>query len=199
MKELNSSSACNNFVLKGGTALHLCYGSDRFSEDIDLDGIKHVSLEKVIRDGCKSVGVKCDVVVVKDTDTVTRYSVRFDKSHPLKVEVSYRNSGALKSGGLEIACVNGIRVYTLDSMFPMKVSAFKNRDAARDFYDICWYVKNLGVGEKVAYDILSAVEAKGLDDLVAMMKEDLTVMSDMDYEEMALELIETLELVGGVT
>lgn len=30
----------DQFVLKGGTALSLCYGLDRFSEDIDLDGRK---------------------------------------------------------------------------------------------------------------------------------------------------------------
>ena len=28
----------DSFILKGGTALFLCYHLDRFSEDIDLDG-----------------------------------------------------------------------------------------------------------------------------------------------------------------
>lgn len=28
----------NDFILKGGTALMLCYSLDRFSEDIDLNG-----------------------------------------------------------------------------------------------------------------------------------------------------------------
>ena len=39
LTELNS---CGNdrFILKGGTALMLCYGLDRFSEDIDLDGTR---------------------------------------------------------------------------------------------------------------------------------------------------------------
>lgn len=36
MKYLNKKTG--NFVLKGGTALQLCYRLDRFSEDIDLDG-----------------------------------------------------------------------------------------------------------------------------------------------------------------
>lgn len=30
----------DQFILKGGTALARCYGLDRFSEDIDLDGTK---------------------------------------------------------------------------------------------------------------------------------------------------------------
>lgn len=36
MESMNRSSD-NPFILKGGTALMLCYGLTRFSEDIDLD------------------------------------------------------------------------------------------------------------------------------------------------------------------
>lgn len=32
-------------VLKGGTALLLCYGLDRFSEDLDFDAPKKLNLE----------------------------------------------------------------------------------------------------------------------------------------------------------
>ena len=39
----------DQFVLKGGTALSLCYGLDRFSEDIDLDGRKQDIKEIVKR------------------------------------------------------------------------------------------------------------------------------------------------------
>ena len=39
----------DQFVLKGGTALSLCYGLDRFSEDIDLDGRKQ-DIKEIVND-----------------------------------------------------------------------------------------------------------------------------------------------------
>lgn len=41
LKDLNRETA--SFVLKGVTALMLCYDLDRFSEDIDFDG----TIEKI--------------------------------------------------------------------------------------------------------------------------------------------------------
>jgi predicted nucleotidyltransferase component of viral defense system len=37
-------------VLKGGTALLLCYGLDRFSEDLDFDAPKKLNLESRLED-----------------------------------------------------------------------------------------------------------------------------------------------------
>ena len=43
------NSQTDQFILKGGTALMLCYGLNRFSEDIDLDGFKQIPREEIIK------------------------------------------------------------------------------------------------------------------------------------------------------
>jgi len=50
---LNTRSS--RFILKGGTALHLCYKLDRFSEDIDLDG-KEKGLPAFVNEFCQNSG-----------------------------------------------------------------------------------------------------------------------------------------------
>lgn len=42
------------FVLKGSTALSCCYGLDRFSEDIDLDG-KNKTLKRLLKDSVQDM------------------------------------------------------------------------------------------------------------------------------------------------
>lgn len=59
----------DQFVLKGGTALSLCYGLDRFSEDIDLDGRKQ-DIKEIVKRFCVNHGV--NFRVAKDTATVKR-------------------------------------------------------------------------------------------------------------------------------
>ena len=48
LTELNQKSI--DYILKGGTALFLCYGLDRFSTDIDLDSKRN--LNTFISDSC---------------------------------------------------------------------------------------------------------------------------------------------------
>ena len=87
----------DQFVLKGGTALSLCYGLDRFSEDIDLDGRKQ-DIKEIVKRFCVNHGV--NFRVAKDTATVKRCIIDYGNDvHPLKIEVSYRN----KNLGLEEA------------------------------------------------------------------------------------------------
>ncbi|MBQ69776.1 hypothetical protein CL689_07045 [Candidatus Saccharibacteria bacterium] len=80
-------------VLKGGTALMLCYDLDRFSEDLDFDAPKKLNLESKIKSSIPSNLDLVQILVLKNTDTVTRYRVRYrahDVERSLKIEVSYR-------------------------------------------------------------------------------------------------------------
>ncbi len=43
--------------LKGGTALLLCHGLDRFSEDIDLNSEKKFNLESIIKQSAKKSNI----------------------------------------------------------------------------------------------------------------------------------------------
>lgn len=65
-------------VLKGGTALMLAYGLDRFSEDLDFDAPHKLNLECRIRRSVP-MGIKLESIdLLKDSNTVTRYRVRYE-------------------------------------------------------------------------------------------------------------------------
>ena len=126
-------------VLKGGTALLLAYGLDRFSEDLDFDAPHKLNLESRIR---RSVphGITVDSIdAVKDTPTVTRYRVRYESDHgprALKLEISYRTP-ALES---EARTIQGFRVAALPRIIDQKLLAAHDgrdtRSKVRDLYDL---------------------------------------------------------------
>ncbi|MCL2202615.1 MAG: nucleotidyl transferase AbiEii/AbiGii toxin family protein [Defluviitaleaceae bacterium] len=157
MEYLNALPA--HFVLKGGTALYLCYNLDRFSEDIDLDG-REKGLLTAVNDFCDKNGYAYRIA--KDTHMVERCFIHYGRNkHPLKIEASYRR---VKIPAHEVETINGIRVYGIEPLCVMKTTAYAGRDKIRDLYDIAFICNNY-------YDRLSpptvallrnAVEHKGI-------------------------------------
>lgn len=136
-------SETDNFILKGGTALYLCYGLTRFSEDIDLDGKNFnvkgkLEIRPYVENFCKQY--KFSANLKKDTDTVERWMIDYgEKGHHLKVEVSYRGANNLKT---DFKNISGIKVYSIDRLATMKATTLSDRTKIRDFYDICFIVNN---------------------------------------------------------
>jgi predicted nucleotidyltransferase component of viral defense system len=62
-------------VPKDGTALLLCYGLDRFSEDLDFDAPKRFNVATRVERLLQGVATHQEVRVVKDTETVQRLKV----------------------------------------------------------------------------------------------------------------------------
>lgn len=126
--------ASSDLTLKGGTALLLYYGLDRFSEDIDLDATK-VNIKSIISRYCKTKGYSFNVT--KDTSTVKRYMINYGDDESLKVEVSYRGKNIIESNRVNI---DGVNVYTLKELLFMKIDTFlsPNRNKIRDLYDIAF-------------------------------------------------------------
>ncbi len=131
----------DQFVLKGGTALSLCYGLDRFSEDIDLDGRKQ-DIKEIVKRFCVNHGV--NFRVAKDTETVKRCIIDYGNDiHPLKIEVSYRNKNLdLEEASKDWTQISGIKVYGIDALARMKAMAYQGRDKIRDLYDLSFIVNN---------------------------------------------------------
>ncbi len=126
---LNRNSS--GFILKGGTALLLCYGLDRFSEDIDLDGMDK-EIEKYVASFCEEKGFSYRTA--KNTDTVKRFMMNYGNAgKPLKIEVSYRKKEILPE---ETSMMHGIRVYEIEPLCIMKVNSYNSRDRIRDLYDV---------------------------------------------------------------
>lgn len=135
LKDLNRETA--SFVLKGGTALMLCYDLDRFSEDIDFDG----TIEKIkpyVEKFCFKN--KFDFNVKKDTSTTQRYTVHFNQNYkPLKIETSYRNK--IIDNKVQ-CCINGILTYNIDYLCKLKILEFLGRNKIRDLYDLVFIGNN---------------------------------------------------------
>jgi predicted nucleotidyltransferase component of viral defense system len=127
-------------VLKGGTALLLCYGLDRFSEDLDFDALKPFNIlprvERVLSRNVHSYLVK----IVKDTSTVQRLKTHYkgvSSERLLKIETSFR----AKPTELDICMVDGIKTYKIEKLIEQKVNALANRTAARDLYDVAFLMR----------------------------------------------------------
>lgn len=126
-------------VLKGGTALLLAYGLDRFSEDLDFDAPHKLNLESRIR---RSVpfGITLDSIdPLKDTATVTRYRVQYHSEYGkrrLKLEISYRTPPQQS----DVRFVCGFRVASLPRIIDQKLKAAHDgddpRSKVRDLYDL---------------------------------------------------------------
>ncbi len=95
MRSIARSLSDTPLILKGGTALLLAYGLNRFSEDLDFDSNKHLRLENRIEKASGPLVKVESVDVPKNTETVQRYRVKYSMkamSGVLKIEVSCRDS-----------------------------------------------------------------------------------------------------------
>lgn len=122
-------------VLKGGTALLLCYGLDRFSEDLDFDASKKLNLESRLERALEPQTTSFKIERTKDTNTVLRYRILYtvpEVEGRLKLEISYRDEIDPDT----VAEREGIRTYAPERLIQQKANALQNRTTARDLYDI---------------------------------------------------------------
>ncbi|HEC25408.1 MAG TPA: hypothetical protein ENI54_05310 [bacterium] len=135
-------------VLKGGTALLLCYGLDRISTDLDFDANKDINLESVIHESFDlqhgdDRPVLIEMNLKKHTDTVKKYIITYrpqniDNVSSLKIEMLLRR----KFDESETDIIGDIKVYKISALFNFKRTAFKNRTVPRDLHDIIFIGKN---------------------------------------------------------
>lgn len=184
----------HDFVLKGGTGLMLCYGLDRFSEDIDLD-CEAVSIIPLAEKFIQATGWK--LRVAKNTHTVERVLVDYgDCGKPLKIEVSYRQSVIDRSS---VTSVRGITVYDINRLASLKVNAFNGRDKLRDMYDIAFICQNYlkSLRPDVISQMADVVGYKGLEQFDYLVKQQRDELIDNDkLADMVLRMFESLHLLG---
>ena len=123
------NSQDDQYILKGGAALMMCYGLDRFSKDVDLDG-HGASIRNYIARFAKKRGL--DYGVAEDTNTVKRFMLH-EGDDLLEVTVSYRSKYIDPA---TVNQINGIAVYNLDTLAMMKNNAYQSRAKIRDLYDL---------------------------------------------------------------
>lgn len=190
LKELNKNT--DKYVLKGGTALMLCYSLDRFSEDVDLDcRNRNRDILKHISDFAEKRGYDCRIA--KDTDTVKRAFVHYGGKRPLKIETSFRRINIADD---EVCKIKGIEVYTIDRLAELKSSAYTGRDKIRDLYDVTFICNNYfdKLSENAKRSICDALEYKGLDQfdyIVNNQKDEL-----IDENRLAENFLSAFDKIG---
>lgn len=157
-----------DFVLKGGTALMLCHGLDRFSEDLDFDS--KIVIRPLMEKWGKPFFVK------KHTTNAERYTVHYTEGSYLKIDCSHR--GVLGNP----ICVHGIWTYSLDDLASQKIQAYLGRDTVRDAWDTAFLVNTCwdNLADHVQKNIKNALHYKGLDHLIALTSENTDPLLDND-------------------
>jgi predicted nucleotidyltransferase component of viral defense system len=146
-------------VLKGGTALLLCYGLDRFSEDLDFDSPKKFNIKQRVENTFAKFCSSYEVKTVKDTATVQRLKSHYqgiNGDRLLKIETSFRQAPSPDT----VVIVNGIRTYTISTLIDQKIQALIGRTAARDLYDVAFLARTYRSDFSVAaIQMLTAIMA----------------------------------------
>lgn len=198
----------DNFVLKGGTALNLYYGLNRYSEDLDFDS-KTNNMNFINSLKCHKNFSQWKISIKKDTDIVFRAMIDYGaKSHlgayPLKVEISSCNKTFLQNNLLQYSNKNGVNVYNIDELIKMKVFAFNGRDKIRDFYDIGFLLHKypqhfskdllLFVYEKISY---AGVEELNLLLSDEIKKHKLVSNEEIHTENYAQNILKYIERINA--
>lgn len=189
LEELNKST--DKYILKGGTALMTCYGLDRFSEDVDLDG-RGEEIIDIVDKFCSSHNY--NYRVAKNTDTVKRCMIHYnDNNKPLKIEVSARRGIIPES---EVTRINGIRVYNINSLAMMKSNAYMGRDKIRDLYDVTFICNNYfdKLSDETKFVMQNAISSKGIeqfDYIVNSQSDDL-----INPDKLAGEFLNAYDRLG---
>jgi predicted nucleotidyltransferase component of viral defense system len=145
MAEIARSVSDSPTVLKGGTALLLSYGLNRYSEDLDFDSTKPLNLDKRINDAAQkqNINVK-SISLKKDTPTTKRYIVLYESEEGagrLKIETSFR---AREIPEQDTTVVNGIKSYRVENLISQKLEALDGRSKVRDIFDVNYLTEKYG-------------------------------------------------------
>ncbi|MEH6591276.1 MAG: nucleotidyl transferase AbiEii/AbiGii toxin family protein [Halioglobus sp.] len=175
-------------ILKGGTALRLCYNLDRFSESLDFDCAKALNLDSTIKEIFAQLGKgksqlrNPTVDITKDTKTVRRYRITYGDGISLKLETSLRGTPDDK----HLTELNGILTYKIDQLIKQKFGALNGRTAARDLHDVIYlyehFLNHFGKEEIAEIAALYDNQSSILEEYTSAYSED-TVLSISDLLE----------------
>lgn len=186
------NSQDDQYILKGGTALMECYGLDRFSENVDLDGHGD-SIKDYVDRFAKKRGI--DYQVVKDTSTVKRFMLH-NGGDLIKVEVSCRYKHINPA---TVNKINGISVYNLDTLAMMKNNAYQSRAKIRDLYDLSFILAHHwdDVSQQTKAAVADALSYNGLERFYyhVQTQQDALVPKDR-LEEMTNNFLSVYDRLG---
>ena len=170
LKQLNEIFPEKTIVLKGGTALNRGYlyqeKKGRFSEDIDLDYIKKISLNEKIKNIKKNMKKIVDFKI--DKPRMLHRTIRFDCIYTNQIEekdrvqVEFYLSNKNKIGNFKKILLQSqylptqatnFNVYIFEELLSQKLIALYRRTEGKDIYDL-YYGLDLEFRKKEIYNSL---------------------------------------------
>lgn len=151
-------------IFKGGTALSKCYGSPRFSEDLDFT-CEEEFRQDILEKGLNRFGIEYSVRL-KEYPIGKKLTLRIkgplfvgtpQSQCTLILDISFRENTLLtpeiRSLGSLLKEIPQFGVYVMDEreIFAEKARAILTRDKARDIYDL-WFLINKGL--KFDFDLI---------------------------------------------
>ena len=161
LKSLMSKPYLNHYYLVGGTALALQLGH-RFS--IDLDLFTHVKIDRNL--WVNQLKEDFDVQIEVDSPI-------FFITYINGIKVDFVNVPYLPS--LPMMTTQGIRLLDIRDVAPMKLHAITQRGSKKDFYDIFFLFKKMGLDA-----MLNAYEEKFKIQNAFQVLKSLTYFADAD-------------------
>ena len=122
-------------VLHGGTAIWRCFGSNRFSEDLDFYLSTHKDLKNSFVNECKKYGI--EPKKFKKTTNIVFAKVAFGNAE-VRVEGNFKVKKDAFLASYERIDSSAMPVYTLrpEELLMEKINAYLSRAFIRDFYDV---------------------------------------------------------------
>jgi predicted nucleotidyltransferase component of viral defense system len=129
-------------VIHGGTAIWRCYGSNRFSEDVDFYlplKMRGENFEKLL-EGLRGKGFTVEKFKVTESSVFSGLSYL---GANVRFEAVFKNVKNFTTKDFELVDGNLILVNTLnpEDMIKEKILAYANRRKVRDLYDIFFLLK----------------------------------------------------------
>lgn len=146
-------------IIHGGTAIWRCYGSNRFSEDVDVYLPKKYKNKKILEDffeQLKDSGLK--LTKFKLTNDAFFSKLNYGETE-IRFEAVFKEvKSVLKA--FELTDGNSINVLTLsaEDFILEKILAYKKRKMVRDLYDIYFLLNFVSDREKVNKKLKDFVE-----------------------------------------
>jgi len=137
-------------VIHGGTAIWRCYGSNRFSEDVDFyfpPRLKKARFED-LQTSLKGKGFSILKFKKTDNSIFAKFS---NLNAVVRLEVLFKGVKDFVTKDFEMSDGTSILVNTLkpEEMVKEKISAYLKRRKTRDLYDVFYLVKSVEDKEKV--------------------------------------------------
>lgn len=132
----------------------------------------------------------------KDTPTTKRYMLHYAGStnaapQRLKIETSFRRADAISED--EAAVINGIRMYTIERLAPLKIDAFLDRTLGRDVFDTSFLLARYpnAIPDEQLVSIAAKFAELGEDGLLELMADD-EILQAHDLDRVTLEMTEAV-------